>query len=195
MVIQRHIIINSCYPLGDIGHQQNTAIWSYFWPSPSSFQHFRFSNASLWTDLRHGCLGLPLLLFLCRFQSKASLLIASFPFLSVCPIQVHFRLLIRVVISVFSVLLQNSSFEVTSSQWMFRILHRQRLMKVCSFEVVVFISFHASDTYNNTNLTLLRKMRSLVIVDILLFFHMDRLVKKHHLLFEFVKRHPHTGTV
>ena len=27
------IIINSCHPLGDIGSQQNTAIWSYFQPS------------------------------------------------------------------------------------------------------------------------------------------------------------------
>ena len=29
----------------------------------TSLQLFPFSNASLWTDLRHVCLGLPLLLF------------------------------------------------------------------------------------------------------------------------------------
>ena len=107
----------------------------------TSFQLFPFSNASSWTDLHHICLGPPLLLFPCRFQSKASLAMASFPFLSVCPTQSHFRLLICVDISVSSVLLQSSSFEITSGQWMFRILHKQRLTKVCSFEVVVFISF------------------------------------------------------
>jgi uncharacterized membrane protein len=64
-----------------------------------------------------------------------------------------------------------SSFEITSGQWMFRIRHKQRLTKVCSFEAVVFISFLVSDPYNNTDLTLLQKMRSLVLVDILLFFH------------------------
>ena len=52
-----------------------------------------FSNASLWTDLLHVCLGLSLLLFPRGFQSKASLLMASFPFLNVCPIHCHFCLL------------------------------------------------------------------------------------------------------
>jgi hypothetical protein len=50
---------------------------------------------------------------------------------------------------------------------MFRILRKQRLTKVCNFEVVVFITFHVSDPYNNTTLILLRKMRSLVLSDIL----------------------------
>jgi len=136
----------------------------------TSLQLSPFTNASLWTVLSHVCLGLPLLLFPCGFQSKASLSMASCPFLSVCPIQFHFRLLICVDISISSVL-QSSSFEITSGHCMFRIRRRQRLTKVCSFEVVVFISFHVSDPYNNTDLTLLRKMRSLVLVDILLFFH------------------------
>jgi hypothetical protein len=39
----------------------------------TSLQLFPFSNASLCTDLRHVCLGLPLLLFPCGFQSKTSL--------------------------------------------------------------------------------------------------------------------------
>jgi hypothetical protein len=63
----------------------------------------------LWTDLRHVCLGLLLLLFPCGFQSKTSLSMASFPFLSVCPIQVHFDFFICMDISVSSVL-QISSF-------------------------------------------------------------------------------------
>ena len=42
----------------------------------TSFQLFPFSNASLLTILRHVCLGLPLLLFPCGFQSKASLSMA-----------------------------------------------------------------------------------------------------------------------
>jgi len=42
----------------------------------TSFQLFPFSNASLWTVLCHVCLGLPLLLFPCGFQSKASLSMA-----------------------------------------------------------------------------------------------------------------------
>jgi hypothetical protein len=54
---------------------------------------------------------------------------------------------------------------------MFRISCKHRLTKVCSSEVVVFITFHVSDPYTNTDLTLLRKMRTLVLVDILLFFH------------------------
>ena len=33
-------------------------------------------------------------------------------------------------------------------------------MKVSSFEVVVLISFYVSDRYNNTDLTLLQKMRN-----------------------------------
>jgi hypothetical protein len=68
----------------------------------------------LWKVLRHVCLGLPLLIFPCGFQSKASLSIATCPFLSVCPIQFHFRLLICVDISISPVFLQNSSFEITS---------------------------------------------------------------------------------
>ena len=137
----------------------------------TSLQLFPFSNASLWLVLRHVCLGLPLLLSPCIFQSKASLSMASCPVFSVCPMEFHFCFLICVDISISLVLLQNSSYEITSSQWMFRIRRKQRLTKVCSFEVVVFISFHVSDSYNNTDLTLLWKMRSLVVVDILLIFH------------------------
>jgi hypothetical protein len=137
----------------------------------TSLQLFPFSNASLWTVLRHIRLGLPLLLFPCGFQFKATLSIASCPFLNVCHIQFHFRILICVDILISPVLLRSSSLKITSGQWMFRILRRQRLTKVCSFDVVVFISFHISDPYNNTELTLLRKMRSLVLIDILLFFH------------------------
>ena len=136
----------------------------------TSFQLFPSSNASLWTDLRHVRLGLPLLIP-CGFQSKASLLIASFPCLTVCPIRFHFHLLICADFSVCSLLLQSTSFEITSGQWMFRILRKQRLTKVCSSEVVVFIPFHVSDPYNSTDLSLPWKMRSLVLVDILLFFH------------------------
>jgi hypothetical protein len=76
-------------------------------------------------------------------------------------------------ISVSPVLLHSSSFEITSCQWMFRIRRKHRLTKVCSFEVVVFITFHVSDPYNITDFTLLRKVRSLVLVDILLFFHTE----------------------
>jgi len=137
----------------------------------TSFQLFPLSNASLWTVLRHVCLGLPLLLFPCGFQSKACLSMTSCPFLSVCPIQFHFRLLICVDILISLVLLQSSSFEITSGQWMFRICCKQGLTKVCSLEAVVFISFHVPDPYNNTDLTLLQKMWSLVLADILLFFH------------------------
>jgi hypothetical protein len=57
----------------------------------TSLQLLPYSNASSWTDLHHVCLGPPLLLFLCGFQAKASLSMASFPFLSVCPVQVHFH--------------------------------------------------------------------------------------------------------
>jgi hypothetical protein len=93
-------------------------------------QLFPFSNVSLWTDLRHVCFAVPLLLFPCEFQSKASLSMALFPFLSVCPIQVHFRLFIYMDISVSPVLLQSSSFEITSGQWMYRIRRKQWLTKV-----------------------------------------------------------------
>jgi hypothetical protein len=115
----------------------------------TSLQLSPFSNASLWTVLRHVCLGRPALPFPCGFQSKASLPMASFPFFIVCPIQFHFRLLICVDNSISSDLLQGSSFEITSGQWILRILHKQRLTKVCSLEDVVFISFHVSDPYYN----------------------------------------------
>jgi len=114
----------------------------------TSFQLFPFSTASLWTVLRHKCLGLPLCLFPCRFQSNASLWMASFPFLNVYPIHFHFCLLICMEISISSVLLQSPSFEITSGQWMFRILRKQRLTKVCSFEVVVFISLFLGMLHN-----------------------------------------------
>ena len=100
----------------------------------TSLQLFPFSSASLWTVLRHVCPGLPLLFFPCGFQSKASLSMASCPFLSVCPIQFHFRLLICVDISISLVLLHSSSFEITFGQRMFRIRRKQRLTNVCSFE-------------------------------------------------------------
>jgi hypothetical protein len=56
----------------------------------TSLQFFPFSDASLWTDLRHVCFGLPVL-FPSGLESKASVSMASFPFLRLCPIQVHFR--------------------------------------------------------------------------------------------------------
>jgi hypothetical protein len=91
--------------------------------------------------------------------------------------------LICMDMSISSVLLQSSSFEITSGEWMFRILHKQRLTKVCNFEVIVFITFHVSDPYNSTNLTLLRKIQSLVLVDILLFFHTGKSCTKAPLAF------------
>jgi hypothetical protein len=77
------IIIISCYPLwASTKRRQLVLSLAILFTS----QHlFPFSNASLWTDLRHVCLGLPLLLFPCGFQSKTSLSMASFPFLSACP--------------------------------------------------------------------------------------------------------------
>ena len=74
------IIIISCYPLQ--GHRASTKrrhlilFLASFLTSP---QLFPSSNASLWTDLLHVCLGLPLLRFPCGFQSKASFSMASFP--------------------------------------------------------------------------------------------------------------------
>jgi hypothetical protein len=68
-------------------------------------------------------------------------------------------------ISVSPVLLQSSSFETTSGQWLLRFRRKHRLTTVCSFEVVVFITFHVSDPYNNSDFTLVLKMRSLVPVD------------------------------
>ena len=103
----------------------------------TSPQLFPSPNASLWTDLLHVCLGLTLFRCPCGFQSKTSLSMVSCPFLSVCPIQFHFRLLICIDISISSALLQSSSFEITSGQWIFKILRRQRLRKTCSFEIVL----------------------------------------------------------
>jgi len=138
----------------------------------TSPQLFPSPSASLWTNLLHVCLGLPLFRCPRGFQSKTSLSIVSCPFLNVCPIQFHFRLLICIDISVlFSPLLQSSSFEITSGQWIFRILHRQRLTNTCSLEVIVFATFHVSEPYSSTDFTLLRKMRSLVLIDILAFLH------------------------
>jgi len=79
----------------------------------TSLQLSPFPNASLWTVLRPVCLGLPPLLFPCGFQSKASLSTVSCPFLSVCPIQFYFRLLICVDISISPFFLQSSSFEIS----------------------------------------------------------------------------------
>ena len=130
----------------------------------TSSQLYPSPNASLWTDLLHVCLGLPLFRCPCGFQSVTPLSMVSCPFLGVCPIQFHFHLPICTDISVSSALLQSSSFEITSGQWMFRILLRQRLMNTCSFDVVCFATFHVSEPYSSTAFTLLRKMRSLRVV-------------------------------
>jgi hypothetical protein len=61
-------------------------------------------------------------------------------------------------ISVSSVLLQSSSFEIISGQWIFRILRKQQFMNICNFEVVVLATFHVSDPYNSTDFTLLQKI-------------------------------------
>jgi hypothetical protein len=137
----------------------------------TSSQLFPSPNASLWTDLLHVYLGLPLFRCPCGFQSITSLSMVSCPFLSVCHIQFHFRLLICTDISVSSAPLQSSSFEITSGQWMFKILPRQRLTNTCSFEIVCFATFRVSEPYSSTAFTLLRKMRSLVLISILLFLH------------------------
>ena len=86
-------------------------------------------------------LGFPSPRFPCGFQSKATISMASFPFLHVCPIQIHFRLLTCMDISVSSVLLLSSSFQITSGQWILKIFRKQGLKKVCSFEFVIFTTF------------------------------------------------------
>ena len=68
----------------------------------TSPQLFPSPSTSLWTDLLHVCLGLHLFRCPCGFQSKTSLSMVSCPFLSVCPIQFHFRLLICIDISISS---------------------------------------------------------------------------------------------
>ena len=135
----------------------------------TSPQLFPSPSASLWTNLLHVCLGLPLFRCPRGFQSKTSLSIVSCPFLNVCPIQFHFRLLICIDISVSLAFLQSSSFEITSGQWIFRILRRQRLTNTFSFEVVVFATFHVSELYSSTDFTLLRKIRSFVLMDIYIY--------------------------
>ena len=123
------IIIMSCYPFRDIRASTKCHHLILFLASClTSPQLFPSPSASLWTDLLHVCLGLPLFRCPCGFQSKTSLSIISCPFLNVCPIQFHFRLLICIDISISSALLQSSSFEITSSQWIIRILRRQRLI-------------------------------------------------------------------
>jgi hypothetical protein len=104
------IIIISCYPLWASTKRCHLVLSLAI--LFTSLHLFPFANASLWTDLRHVCFGLPLLLFPCGFQSKTSLSMASFHSLSVCPIQVHFRLFICINISVPPVLLLSSSFEI-----------------------------------------------------------------------------------
>jgi ubiquitin C-terminal hydrolase len=80
------IIIISCYPLWASTKRRHLVLSLAI--LFTSLQLFPFSNASLWTDLRHVYLGLPLLLFTCGFQSKTSVSMALFPFLSVCPIHI-----------------------------------------------------------------------------------------------------------
>ena len=92
----------------------------------TSFQLIPSPNTSLWTDLLHVCFGLPLFRCPCGFQSTTSLSMVPCPFLSVCPIQFHFRLPVCTDISLSSALLQSSSFEITSGQWIFKILPRQQ---------------------------------------------------------------------
>jgi hypothetical protein len=38
--------------------------------------------------------------------------------------------------------LQSSSFEITSGQWIFKIFRKQRFTNVCNFEIVVLATFH-----------------------------------------------------
>ena len=130
------IIIISCYPLqGRRASTKRRHLILFLASFLTSPQLFPSSNASLWTDLLHVCLGLPLLRFPCGLQSRASFSMASFPFLNVCPIQFHFHLLICMKISISSALLRSSSFEITSSQWIFKIFRKQRLTNVCNLRL------------------------------------------------------------
>jgi hypothetical protein len=77
------IIISSCYPLVDRASTKHRHLVPFLAILLNSLQLFPFSNASLWTDIRHLRLSRPLLLLPRGLQSKASRTMASLPFLCV----------------------------------------------------------------------------------------------------------------
>ena len=136
----------------------------------TSFHVFPILIISSWTVRRQVPRGRPLCLVPCGFHSRALLSIESEFFLKVWPIQRHFLLLICTSTGSSPALSHKTWLLTVSGQCILNILRKQRLMNVCSFRFTSLLNSQVSDPYNNIDLTLLLKILSLVVLDILLFF-------------------------
>jgi hypothetical protein len=94
---------------------------------------------SSYTVLFHVVSGRPLLRVPCGCQSSACFSMVSSHFLSLWPIHLHFRLLIRVSTGSSPASSSSSSVLIFSCQWIFRIFLRHLLMKVWSFLLITVV--------------------------------------------------------
>ena len=134
-------------------------------------------------DLRQVIFGRPTHLFPCGFHSRAWRVMLPGGFLSEWPIHLHFLLPICCGIGSCFARCQRSWLLTLSDQWMFRMKRRHRLVKVCSLFEMTFVTFHVSDPYKSTDLTLLLKMRSLLLTDKALALHTGFSTLKTYLAF------------
>ena len=127
--------------------------------SPTKDFHFLLSWAifSIWphvlsccfpsciTDLLHEFLGLPGFLCPCGFHLSAWLTMVVLGFLRVCPIHVHFLLLIWISIGSWFALLQISSLVTMSCHFILRMLLKHTLVNVCSLCIDAFVIRQVSE--------------------------------------------------
>ena len=87
-------------------------------------------------------------------------------FRRLCPVHVHFLLVISLLMLCWSVLLQISLFVVLSCHFVFRMYLRHLLMNVCSIRVVVLTALRVSEPYSSTLFTL--------VLNILILFRVEK---------------------
>ncbi|KAG7310099.1 hypothetical protein JYU34_004638 [Plutella xylostella] len=95
------------------------------------------------------------------FQSNAILAIFPSGLLRQCPIQLHFLLRISLFMGSCRVSFQRSSLDIVSGQNTRRICRRCLLTQTCNLVEIDLVTFHVSQPYSRTDLTLLTNIRSL----------------------------------
>jgi hypothetical protein len=76
-------------------------------------------------------------------------------FLKVCPIHLHFLILIPLLIGICYVVSHNSLLLIVFGHHSLNRLRRHRLIKICSLLMISCVVFHVLHPYNNTLIKLL----------------------------------------
>ena len=111
----------------------------------TSYQVLPTHTNSLFTDLLHLSLGLPI--FLCPWGFHCRVFFCMAP----CSINFHLHFLISMWIGSWSVSFHRSSLDILSGHQIARIGHKHRLMKVWSGLVTVSVTFQVLLPYSKTD--------------------------------------------